>query len=87
MSMGRNALRIINTNDKTFLYSFTTLMRFYNFEMLVNDEIQVFKNLRPPVPEELILFNVFKKGLVTSVQNFLIFDKIILKILGIIKSH
>ena len=23
------------------------------------DEIQDFKNLRPPVPEELILFNVF----------------------------
>ena len=44
-----------------------------------NDEIQVFKNLRPPVPEELILFNVFKKVLVTSVQNFLIFDKIIFK--------
>ena len=56
-------------------------------EILPNDEIQVFKNLRPPVPEELILFNVFKKVLVTSVQNFLIFDKIILKILGIIKSH
>ena len=28
-------------------------------EILSNDEIQVFKNLRPPVPEELILFNVF----------------------------
>jgi len=32
-------------------------------------------------------FNVFKKVLVTSVQNFLTFDMIILKILGIIKSH
>ena len=49
-----------------------------------NDEIQVFENLRPPVPEELILFNVFKKVVVTNVQNFLILDKIILKILGII---
>ena len=56
-------------------------------EILSNDEIQVFKNLRPPVPEELILFNVLKKVVVTSVQNVLIFDKIILKILGIIKSH
>jgi hypothetical protein len=49
-------------------------------EILSNDEIQVFKNLRPPVPEYLTLFNVFKKVLVTNVQNFLIFDKIILKI-------
>ena len=40
-------------------------------EILSNDEIQVFKNLKPPVPEELILFNVFKKVLVTSVQTFL----------------
>ena len=56
-------------------------------EILSNDEIQVFKNLRPPVIEELILFNVFNKVLMTSVQNFVIFDKIILKILGIIKSH
>ena len=46
-----------------------------------------FKNLRPPVPEELTLFNVFKKNLVMSDIIFLIFDKIILKILGIIKSH
>ena len=52
-----------------------------------NDEIQVFKNLRPPVPERLILFNVFKKYVVTRVQDFLMFDKIILKILGIVKSH
>ena len=39
-------------------------------EILSNDEIQVFKNLIPPVPEELLLFNIFKKVLVTSVQNF-----------------
>ena len=56
-------------------------------KILSKDEIQVFKNLRPRVPEELILFNVLKKVLVTRVQNCLIFDKIILKILGIIKSH
>jgi hypothetical protein len=42
------------------------------------DETQVFKNLRPPVSEKLILFNVFEKVLVTNVQ---------LKILAIIKSH
>ena len=28
-------------------------------EILSNDGIEVFKNLRPPVSEELILFNVF----------------------------
>ena len=38
-------------------------------EILSNDEIQVFKNLRLPVPEELILFNVFTKIFVTSVQT------------------
>ena len=54
-----------------------------------NDEIQVSKNLRPPVSEELILFNVFfsKSFIVTSVQAFQYFDKIVLKILTIIKSH
>ena len=30
------------------------------------DEIRIFKNLRPPVPEGLKRFNVFKKVLVTS---------------------
>ena len=56
-------------------------------EILSNDEIQVFENLRLPDPEELMLLNVFKKVLVTSVKNVLIFHKIFLKILGIIKSH
>ena len=45
-----------------------------------------FYNLKT-VPEGLKLFNVFKKVLVTSDRIFLIFEKIILKILGIIKFH
>ena len=39
-------------------------------EISSNGEIQVFKNLRPPVQEGLTLFNVFKKVLVTSEQSF-----------------
>ena len=56
-------------------------------EILSNDEIRVFKNLIPPVPEELILFNVFKKRFSDECTEFFIFDKIILKILAIIKYH
>ena len=44
-------------NHKTFLYSSATLMRFYN-SYNSKDEIQVFRNLRPPVPEALTLFNI-----------------------------
>ena len=48
-------------------------------EILSNDEIQVFMNLRPPVPEELILFNVFFLSFSDECTDFLIFDKIILR--------
>ena len=40
-------------------------------EILSNDEIHVFKNLRPPDPEELILFNVFKKSFSDECTEFL----------------
>ena len=54
-------------------------------EILSNDEIQVFKNLRPPVSEEL--FNVFSKTSSDECTDFLMSWQIILKILAIIKSH
>ena len=42
-------------------------------KILSNDEIQVFKNLRPPVSEELILFKVFLKSFSDECTDFLIF--------------
>ena len=43
--------------------------------MQSNYEIQVFKNIRPPVSEELILFNDFSKSFSDECTDFLIFSQ------------
>ena len=62
-------------------FSCTTLMGFYIakiFTMIMypkycqTTKLKIFKNLRPPVLEELILFNVFTKSFSEECTDFLI---------------